>query len=388
MVNKYALVIDFNNMAYRALFTCKYGNSDINDFSTEFELGIFARKVMTDIAMLVNTMHPSEVYVAVDEKHPWRGKLYPAYKGTRKRDDTVNWDNIYGVFNDVIGILSKNGYMTIQLPNTEADDIASMVKAKMVDRGDTSIVFVSSDADWQQLIDFEHETKQFFAVYNPITNNKGQRKFFVTEDMHSWLTRGSGMFDKESPIKNVILNWLNHDPKIVIENQNPNKVLLTKIMCGDDGDNVPSFYDYLNKSGKKVRVTEKKMDKIFESCGVPTNIHELKDRVDDGSLKRALCGVFKVDTDIENLDYTIRLNRQRLYVELDPTIFPKDVVDAFDKRFNEINESRTTYFVNTDVVGMAKGTRFEKAHVATERGAKLNSIFKNLIDRPVITIKI
>jgi hypothetical protein len=130
------------------------------------------------------------------------------------------------------------------------------------------------------------------------------------------------------------------------------------------------------------------MDKIFESCGIPTNIHELKDRVDDGSLKRALCGVFKVDTDIENLDYMIRLNRQRLYVELDPTIFPKDVVDAFDKRFNEINESRTTYFVNTDVVGMSKGTRFEKAHVASERGAKLNSIFKNLIDRPVITIKI
>lgn len=388
MVNKYALVIDFNNMAYRALFTCKYGNSDINDFSTEFELGIFARKLMTDIAMLVSTMHPSEVYVAVDEKHPWRGKLYPTYKGTRKRDDSVNWDNIYGVFNDVIGILSKNGYMTIQLPNTEADDVASMVKAKMVERGDTSIVFVSSDADWQQLIDFEQETKQFFAVYNPITNNKGQRKFFVTEDMYAWLTRRAGMFDKESPIKNVILNWLNHDPKIVIENQNPDKVLLTKIMCGDDGDNVPSFYDYLNKSGKKVRVTQKKMDKIFESCGTPTNIHELKDRVDDGSLKRALCGVFKVDTDIENLDYTIRLNRQRLYVELDPTIFPKDIVDAFDKRFNEINESRTTYFVNTDVVGMAKGTRFEKAHVASERGAKLNSIFKNLIDRPVITIKI
>ena len=388
MVNRYTLIIDFNNIAYRSLFTCKYGNSDITDFSTEFELGIFGRKIMTDISMLVNTIHPLEVFVAVDEKHPWRGKLYPTYKGTRKRDETINWDKVYGVFNDVINILNENGYQCIQLPNTEADDIAAMLKMRLLERGDTSVVYVSSDADWLQLIDFNKETKQFFAVYNPITNNKGNRKFFLTKDMQEWLNRRAGLFEKESPVKDILINWLSHDPKIVMEVQNPDNVLLTKIMCGDDGDNVPSFYDFMNKSGRKVRVTEKKMEKIFESCGMPSNVRELKERVDDGSLKRSLCSVFKVDTDLESLDYNIRLNRQKVYVELDPSLFPSEIVESFNKKYDDIVENKTSYIVNTDTIVMSKGTRFEKANVSTERGARLNNIFKNLVDRPVITFKI
>lgn len=388
MVNRYTLIIDFNNIAYRSLFTCKYGNSDITDFSTEFELGIFGRKIMTDISMLVNTIHPLEVFVAVDEKHPWRGKLYPTYKGTRKRDETINWDKVYGVFNDVINILNENGYQCIQLPNTEADDIAAMLKMRLLERGDTSVVYVSSDADWLQLIDFNKETKQFFAVYNPITNNKGNRKFFLTKDMQEWLNRRAGLFEKESPVKDILINWLSHDPKIVMEVQNPDNVLLTKIMCGDDGDNVPSFYDFMNKSGRKVRVTEKKMEKIFESCGMPSNVRELKERVDDGSLKRSLCSVFKVDTDLESLDYNIRLNRQKVYVELDPSLFPSEIVESFNKKYDDIVSNKTSYIVNTDTIVMSKGTRFEKANVSTERGARLNNIFKNLVDRPVITFKI
>ena len=159
-------------------------------------------------------------------------------------------------------------------------------------------------------------------------------------------------------------------------------------MCGDDGDNVPSFYDFMNKSGRKVRVTEKKMEKIFESCGMPSNVRELKDRVDDGSLKRSLCSVFKVDTDLESLDYNIRLNRQKVYVELDPSLFPREIVESFNKKYDDIVANKTSYIVNTDTIVMAKGTRFEKANVSTERGAKLNNIFKNLVDRPVITFKI
>jgi 5'-3' exonuclease len=388
MVNKYALVIDFNNIAYRSLYTCKYGNSDISDFSSKFEQGIFARKLMTDICVLVSSVHPSEVYLAVDDKHPWRGRIFPTYKGNRKKDETVNWDCVYEVFRDVLDIISNHGYSVIQLPNTEADDIASMLKTKMIERGDTSVVFVSSDADWLQLIDFNPETQQFFASYNPITNNKGQRKFYTTKRMHEWMLRRASMFETESPIKSLLLNWIDKDYKIVVEEISPDNILLKKIMCGDDGDNVPAFYDFMNKTGKKVRVTEKKMERIFESCGMPSNTQELKDRVDDGSLKRSICSVFKVDTDNESLDYNIRLERQRLYVELNPTIFPNAVVAAFDKRYNEIQENRNTFYISTDSIGMSKGTKFEKANVTDVKGTKLNNIFKNLVDRPVITFKV
>lgn len=57
-----SLCLDYNNICFRALYTCKYGNEEVNYFDTEDECRAFARKVVGDIVNLVSTFNPNEVF--------------------------------------------------------------------------------------------------------------------------------------------------------------------------------------------------------------------------------------------------------------------------------------------------------------------------------------
>lgn len=383
--NKLVLAIDYNNVSMKAIYSTRHAEQGVSSYDTEQECAIYGRTLIKDIFYLAKMFMPSEVYLLTDSKDPWRREICPEYKGTRKKDETVNMQNIFKTMAEVADVLSAYGFCKLAVNNGEADDMAAMLQTCMRSEN-TNIVFISSDADWLQLLDFDPVTTRFTMVYTPVPNGRGIRNLSMTKECNEWmlsLPRAYG--NKNYSAKMKVQQAIQNDRSMRMNIVEPNKVLLEKVMCGDDGDNVPPFYEFVSeKSGKRVRLTPKRNQKVLECCGNPANISELKERVEDGSLERAFNEVLKWD--MSKVDFEQRLYRQKQYVELTPALFPKAIVADFVRCLTGIDRSKIS-FKPSDLVSVKNviaGTKFEAAE-RTSNGAKLNSIFATLIEHPVYT---
>lgn len=373
------VILDYNNLAMRALFTCQYmGDANIQNFDTEEECNILARKITMDICHVMNTFSPDRVVLACDAKYPWRHDIYTdidgqSYKGNRSRDDDKNWANIFATFDDVKRILSERGMIATQLNRAEADDVAAMWKEHMFGSNKENLILVSSDKDWTQLVEFNHNDGCFCMCYNPISNNRGKRNLYMSQSTIEWLNTKDQVdifFTNYNQSKNNINRAIASDPKIDTVVISPETVLLEKVMCGDDGDNVPTFFEYY-KNGKKQRVTPLKAKHIFESLG----INDILDLVKESKYKRfkdALEKEMKYDVDV---DIQERLLRQRKLVELKSEFFPDEIKELFVAHIQDVSGYGYTNNIAKNMQDLLKDTKYITKDF---KKTKENSIFASL----------
>jgi len=151
--------------------------------------------------------------------------------------------------------------------------------------------------------------------------------------------------------------------------ENPDEILLHKIFCGDDGDCVPSFYDWVNKD-KFVRITPSKEKKIKEALDIH-NINDLLNKKND--LKPVFETVCKKE--INDISIFERLTRQRTLVELNSELFPSHIREYKIDVEVMCQNARETSFVNLKAVDILKGTEYENAN---QKKAINADVFKDM----------
>lgn len=384
MGSKLTLIFDFNNIAMRALFTCGYaGAGSISTFNTDEECNILVRKIAMDMSYIMRLFDPDRTIVLCDAKLPWRKELYKDstedYKGNRVKDDTKNWDKIWSALSEYKNLLKQKGFIISEISNAEADDLAALWKHEIFEVNGNDIVFVSSDADWVQLIDYNSVSSKFCLVFNPIADNKKHKKLFATKDFIYWLndTKSSGkvdiFFNNYNPQKEKFKNIILQDDKIAYIEEDPQSIVLNKIMCGDDGDNVPAFYSYY-KNGKRTRITTSKAKAIFEDL----NIHSVKDlcQVNEANaLKPAIEKAMKKE--IDDIDLNERMIRQRRLVELIPILFPEDINTAFKYHYENSADNGYVPVRNMTLKELLADSKFLTEN---PNKPKENTIFDNIKD--------
>lgn len=387
------LVLDYSNMALRALYTCKYATSNkgsgvvIENFNTEAECGVLARKLCIDICYLVKLFSPSRVILACDSSNPWRSKIFSdidneGYKGTRTKDETKNWDNIKATWNDCKKYLANAGMIVCDINTAEADDIAAMWKYQSFADG-SDVILVSSDADWRQLVSYDDE--HFCICFNPIPGPQKKKNLYMTDEFSRWIGESSQIgdifFKEQSSNRSAIRDLTKSDGMINFVVIDPEDVLINKIFCGDDSDNIPAMFSYY-KGGRKTRITEKKKDKILESMGAYT-LSAIINNIPTGRLQEAIETVMNVPIDFNP---EVRMARQRQLVELNPTLFPKDIIDTF-KYFVRDNAGKGSVSKEMAVMqNILQGTKYLTSASAVPR-AKQNAIFDNLKDLEPLIMK-
>lgn len=380
-MNKVNLVFDFNNMAMRALFTCQYSGGDqpVANFDTDEECAVLIRKMAMDIAYVMRLFDPSRTIVVCDSRHPWRESLYTdidngGYKGTRHKDETKNWDKIRNAWSEFKAILKNKNFVVNEIESAEADDLAALWKENSFSKNE-DVILVSSDKDWTQLVEFTNG--HFCLCFNPIANNKSKKKLYLTKECNDWLYSDNEVtdifFTNYNSSKNDIKNLLNKDTKIEFEILDPDYVVLNKVMCGDDGDNTPAIYEYY-KNGKKMRMTELKSKKIFESLCI-ANVKQLCAKSATGELKKAIEDTFKKE--LNDIDMDERVMRQRKLVELNSSLFPQSIVKTFDYFVADNVDKGRIQANNIKLDNILEGTKFLSKDF---RKPKQNSIFDNLKD--------
>ena len=381
MVDKLALIFDYQNIAMRSLFACSYSNEDVSSFDTQEECNILIRKMAMDMSLVIRTFHPDRVIIATDSYGSWRKSLYEdiegeEYKGNRKKDETKNWPKIFRNLDDFKEILSDFGFVVTSIRSAEADDIAALWKRRL-DKDGQSVLFVSSDKDWLQLLDFRESDKWFCNCYNPISNNKGRRILSVTAGFDRWLKEEQMstdiFFSNKSNVRSTFSDVSNFDKKIAFAVVDPDKVLLTKAFAGDDGDNVPSFMEYF-KNGRKVRMTELKTAKLCEALKIST-MQDLLQADEVNAIRPVLEKV--MGRQVDDFDISERIRRQRLMVELTPDLFPEGIVSEFEAHADKVAGSGYVSTVEMKMQDILKGTKFLDADYDKP---KENSIFTQIKD--------
>lgn len=141
-------------------------------------------------------------------------------------------------------------------------------------------------------------------------------------------------------------------------------------MCGDDGDNVPTFFEYY-KNGKKQRVTPLKAKHVFEALDIK-DVVDLEKESTNKRFKDALEKEMKYEIDI---DFSERLLRQRRLVELNSEFFPDDIKSLFHNHIEDVNDLGYTTNIPNTMQELLKDTKYISKDF---KKSKENSIFATL----------
>ena len=159
------------------------------------------------VESLAKSYNCGNIIVLADGGSTYRKNIYPDYKANRSDKyaeqtaaEKAEFAQFMGEFKNAFTQLKKRGHLTIRQDGLEADDLAAWIVGKKAEFGIGQIWMVSSDRDWDLLI------------------QDGVSRF-------STVTRKEITLD----------NWEDH------YDVEPSMYLTQKCLAGDTGDNVPGI---------------------------------------------------------------------------------------------------------------------------------------------------
>ena len=382
------LIFDLNNIAHRSMFIVGgYGSKQFT-FDKQAEVDQLMRKMAMDIAFIVRLINPSRILFAQDDTS-WRKSIQidenEGYKGNRIKSKHINWDNVYASISEFTELMQTNGMIVTKIPTAEADDIIALWAHELLINQNQHVIIVSGDEDLRQLVQFypydaPNKKIAFTTVFNPFMQGKNaSRKLYVPKYFEEWMNtadavdfmnmKGTINVDKEDFHKIIT------SERTRMEVVDGRMIALRKMFCGDDGDNIPAIYSWLNDKGIEMRVTNSKFEKMYEMLLISPN--ELMDHYDllerGDEVKKAMQKVIK---QTPPFDINKRIERQVKLVVLDQTFFPEEIVNEFEKiKQTQLDKPRVNY-ANLNMQNLLEGTRY----VREKKNENEAPIFKQ-IDR-------
>ena len=270
-VGKHTLLIDGNYFVFSRLFV-------LPKPKTGKQKSQFMRKLAIDFAseMRKLKMFVDDVVLTVDSKS-WRKDLYPEsdYKGTRKQSSSVNWTNVYSVYEDFQKILAEKGVTVHQIQGAEADDVIFGWSTALNNRGKSCVVW-SGDRDLIQLVNYsktnDAHTLWYYNTKKSLYAYEGFERDMLESDASSMsnddlLFNMGGEHMTRDSYQSNIMNWVK-DLKINITEVDCDRFIFNKILTGDKSDNIPSVVTWQKEmKGGKLRtysITDKMADSIYD----------------------------------------------------------------------------------------------------------------------------
>lgn len=309
-MNKCTLLIDFNWL------TISRFSVMMNKFDKSLpEPAISAAKeelketMARSINVILNRFSCIDNIVIAADGGSWR-KTLPVpdslknvvYKGNRKQAVEYDWDSIFGASNELFKNCKELGITCTQFNNVEGDDWIWYWSRRLNADGIHCIIW-SIDNDLKQLVQKDKNTGAFTVWYND------KNGLWIDSDLKPKELDDLDFF--MNPIyESPILESLKQRSKSSVNYIYPSDVILSKIICGDAGDNIKSVFRY-EKNGRVYRVSEKEWDKIANEYNI-VSINSLLDAIPQTAFAIANYKKYKAynpsQSDIEDMiKYNIKL---------------------------------------------------------------------------------
>ena len=268
---RHTFVIDGNYFLFRTLYVIPSRTKKKGLLSTDEEVQSFVKKLATDFAYQIRLFEGliDRVVWTVDSRS-WRKDFYPEadYKGNRKQDSNINWDNFSKATSDFISILSKQGVIISKIDGAEGDDLMYAWNTESL-ANDKSVIMFTGDRDLVQLVDKSKNNNTHTILFSP-----AHKKLYTYQGFSEWLDTedvsetSDDVFDvlkvSVSPENQAkkLLKELVRKKKVSIIEIDPEDFRFRKVLTGDAGDNVPPAYYYTSKN-RRYGISEKKATAII-----------------------------------------------------------------------------------------------------------------------------
>lgn len=246
------------------------------------------------------------------------------YKGTREQDKNLNWEVIFGEYENFLDVLYSSGIQVCKEPGVEGDDWCWYWSRKL-NKENTNVIIWSKDKDLTQLVD--KNSDGFFTV---CWNDGGVtcKQISDEDDLASFLMNPYYAMN-EQMLNDIIQHSAS---KIEID---PKSILVEKIFRGDKGDNIFPIIQRKSKSGsnKLFRISTKDMDfnlDVYDDNSVKNYIDNL---LEQKNYKN------RVLHDAKDIYEHFYFNRK--LVSLNDLEYPQHIREIFDK-YKEYKFSKNT----------------------------------------------
>jgi 5'-3' exonuclease len=254
---RHTLVIDGNYFLFRTLYVLPKPKGDI--LGTKKDMQVYMRKLATDFAYQIKLFEGliDNVVWTVDSRS-WRKDFYPEaeYKGNRKPDKLINWDNFSKVTDEFKDILTRKGVITSKVDGAEGDDLMYAWNAECLSR-EKSVILFTGDRDLIQLVNKNESNRCHTILFSP-----AHKKLYTYQGFTEWLNtvddNSDDIFDvlkSSNSIENLVRKYLSQfiqNKKVDIMEIDTKEFSFRKVLTGDSGDNIPPAYWYTrtSKDGK------------------------------------------------------------------------------------------------------------------------------------------
>jgi 5'-3' exonuclease len=266
---RHTLVIDGNYFLFRTLYVLPRRSKSKSLLETNEEVQSFMSKLATDFSYQVRLFEGliDKIVWTIDSRS-WRKDFYPEadYKGNRRQDSTINWENFSKVSEDFIGILIRKGVIASKVDGAEGDDLMYAWNTESL-ANDKSVIMFTGDRDIVQLVN-KSANGSHTILFSP-----AHKKLYTYQGFSEWMNsddevESTDIFDMmkvsvspENQSKKLLQNLVKKK-KVAILEVDPEEFRFAKVLTGDAGDNVPPAYWYVLK-GRRYGISDKKAAEII-----------------------------------------------------------------------------------------------------------------------------
>lgn len=344
--NNLTLIIDANWLLIsRASVLIKSFDMELPDEAKKQAQSELEDLLAKSICVILNRLPVVDNVVIVADGGSWRKQLTvpnciegTIYKGNRTKTNETDWNYIYNSLNSIVSNSKKEGLTVSQYANIEGDDWVWYWSRRLNNEGTNCIIW-TSDNDLKQLVQIDENTHAFTAWYND------KNGLWLPESINE---SGSDSID-------FFMNVQYYSPTLEsvktrvgkINYINPDSIVMSKVICGDAGDNILPIARY-NKNNKTYRITEKDWGELNTIECVNKFIKQ-RDEIVDDIIKHKKFKQYKLSKDnlYDQFDYNVKL------VWLNESVIPDTIIQFMNQqeyKLIDIGYLRSNYKVllNTD----------------------------------------
>jgi len=310
---KVNLCIDGNYILYKCVFILRQTRSIDGDLEDLLHI---------EFNKMIRSYEFDNIYFVSDMGASWRKDLFTTYKEGRKKDDKIDWENVFNIFDSFKDELeARNDVNMYQLKKVEGDDIIAYIVNQSNNIGYSNII-IASDKDLHQLLKFDLNNNYINVMWNFKTSDE---RTYLPENYQIFFdsieSTSSGEFDlfEENDFDGDFINFLEglatRTKSFEINNE---EALFTKIVSGDNSDKIPSIFKRNGRGyGEKGAAKVYKMYKDIYTEPIDFN---------GDDFLRKLVGVVaydkKFDDNTEKKVVYLNAKDNRLLIKLDEIYMP------------------------------------------------------------------
>lgn len=276
----------------------------------------------------------SNIYLVSDSREKsWRKDLIDNYKGKRKKDSDIDWTFVYTAYDEFKQ--SLNNIVVLESPQIEGDDwISFLVDSANSDSRCT--IIVSNDYDIKQLVTYSLDP----LVINMMTNEMyNKEKLFLPFNYQIFVNKVSKLPNNDIFNLNDNVEFLalldRFITKYEIHEINHIESLITKIIAGDQSDNINSVWSQF-KNGRKRGIGEKGAQVIYEQYltefgEVVLTDPDLYENIADLICEKKKLAKSEITTIVGNIKQNVKL------IDLRVSNLPEHVVDKMRQVYGRTN---------------------------------------------------